>query len=79
MIKTFTRNDLIRYVYGETDTYETMDIELALTQDERLMRKVDKLRLVKAGISRTLISPSDDVISRIFAYSRDNNLQPAHS
>ncbi|MCG8473993.1 MAG: hypothetical protein MI784_00700 [Cytophagales bacterium] len=37
-MKKYTRNDIIRYLYGETSIEENLEIEITLALDERLER-----------------------------------------
>ena len=43
MIKTFTQDDLVRYIYQETTTEESIEIETALIFDETLSDSYNEL------------------------------------
>lgn len=75
MITTFTRNDVLRFIYNEVSTEEKREIEIALTKDHELMdyyietsQTVDALKVVK-------MQPSDRIIENILKYSSSFNLK----
>lgn len=69
MIKTFTENDLIRYVYGETSDLENTEIETTLLLDSELEEEVNDMNSLRTGLDALQISPSDSVIDKILRYS----------
>lgn len=79
MTKTFTQNDLIRYIYGETSLKETVEIEVALTEDPDLMKNINKLLKVKRQVASAQLNPSDSCINKILSYSASLNLEAANS
>jgi anti-sigma factor RsiW len=44
MTKTFTQNDLIRYIYNETSQEESLEIQKALLFDDALHEEHKQLR-----------------------------------
>ncbi len=79
MTKTFTQNDLIRYIYGETSMQETVEIDMALATDPALMRTIGKLLKVKKSLNSVPLNPSDACIEKILNYSASLNLEAAGS
>lgn len=69
MIKTFTENDLIRYVYGETSELENKEIETTLLIDPDLAEDVSYLKSVTNVLDTVLWTPSNRVINKILNYS----------
>lgn len=70
MTKTFTYDDVVRYLYAETTENENDLIVEALALDEDLMNfYMDSLEIQSQmnGIVRT---PSDVTISEVFRYSQ---------
>ncbi len=74
MTKTFTQNDVIRYVYEETSERETKEIEKALLCDAKLEEMYKEIVSMKADLNKATKSPSDRVISNILNYSKSLNL-----
>lgn len=75
MIVTFTRNDVLRYLYGETSDLETQQIKSALLWDEQLADFYLEARIQKSQIDSSLLEPSDSCINLIMEYSSAENLQ----
>lgn len=74
MIKTFTRDDVIRYVYNETSEKETKEIENALLCDVRLQNMHKEVISLKKQLDGTFKQPSDKVRQNILNYSKSLNL-----
>jgi len=70
MTKTFTPDDIIRYVYGETTTEENRLIEHQLAGDSALLRYSHELQGLKTQLVQGLFSPSEKVIGNILSYSK---------
>ena len=64
MTKTFTQNDLIRYIYDETSNAESSEIQRALLCDGSLQEEYKNLSGVASMLDELLeISPSSSVQS----------------
>lgn len=64
MIKTFTQNDLIRYIYDETSNAESSEIQQALLCDGSLQEEYKSLSGVISMLDELLeTSPSSSVQS----------------
>ena len=74
MIKTFTRIDLIRFLYKETNREEEKEIKKALLIDDELMEEFKALKKLVSDIDKINIEPSGDVVERILLYSKNLNL-----
>ena len=74
MIKTFTQNDVIRFVYQETSEQETKEIEKALLCDAKLEEMYKDILFMKADLDKAKKTPSDKVINNILNYSKSLNL-----
>ena len=77
MTKTFTRNDLIRYIYQETTESEKKEIEQELLLDNRLFEEYKNLAEVSMELDRIELSPSQKTINKILNYSKTINLHSA--
>jgi uncharacterized phage-associated protein len=70
MIKTFTYDDVIRYVYAETTQNENESIVQALALDDDLMNfYLDSLEM-KEQMNKIMRTPSDRSIQKIIHFSR---------
>ena len=73
MIKTFTKDDVIRFVYDEIDEDERLGFEETLQVDVNLRACFDLISETKSTLEDFTVKASKDVISRILYASR--NLQ----
>ena len=74
MIKTFTQDDLVRYIYQETTAEESIEIETALVFDEVLSERYNDLRRTVEGLDEVICAPSNVAIDKILSYSRSYDL-----
>jgi hypothetical protein len=77
MTKTFTRNDLIRYIYQETTEREKQEIEQELLLDNKLFEEYKNLAEVSMELDRVELSPSEKTINEILNFSKTINLHSA--
>ena len=75
MIETFTQNDVLRYLYGETSHLESKKIKNALKWDADLAEFYLMARQQKSEIDNCLLEPSEKVLSAIMEHARHDNLQ----
>lgn len=70
MTKTFTYDDVVRYLYAETTENENEQIVEALALDDNLMNfYLDSLD-IQNQMNKITRTPSEQVISEVFRYSR---------
>lgn len=69
MITTFTENDLLRYIYGESTENEKTDIENALVCDAELEAKFCNLKLDSSILDSLWFDPTDFSLDSIFNFS----------
>jgi hypothetical protein len=70
MIKTFTQNDLMRYLYHETTEKEEQEISKALLADNELRELYQSMSAMKAEMDKAQLEPSSSAILNILSYSR---------
>ena len=70
MTKIFTKDDMVRYIYGETSQNENILIEILLTTDPELRHIYHQLNDMKREIEEYEVTPSPAVIEKILDYSR---------
>ena len=75
MKKTFTRNDVIRYVYNELNTKENKEIELAMMLDDDLAEEFYELSKAQRALNRIVKEPSKRVTDNILNYSKSLSLR----
>ena len=76
MTKIFTHDDLIRYVYEETEPDENQQIELALSEDMELLEQYHELLWLRKQMDEGMMIPSEKTINTILEYSKAVNLHP---
>lgn len=74
MTKTFTQNDVIRYIYGEIPDEDKLAFENAMICDSELLDLFHELRNVKNQLNTVEMNPRDHVIKNILNYSKSLNL-----
>jgi hypothetical protein len=75
MIKTFTQNDVIRFVYDEVSTEERSQFNDLLLIDADLQQMYFRYTKTKTAIATSKLEPSENVINRILTYSKSLSLQ----
>jgi len=76
MTQTFTENDLIRFIYKETDEQESKLITEALWEDSRLRAEYGELCLLQQTLDGVMQSPRQASIDRIMDFSKSLDLPP---
>ena len=74
MIKTFTQDDLVRYIYQETTPEESIEIETALIFDEQLSETYNSLSDTVESLKAVNLKPSDNIIDKVLSYSKSYDL-----
>lgn len=78
MTKTFTYDDVVRYLYAETTQEENALIVEALALDDNLMNFYLDALEIQHQMNRISRTPSDRVIERVLEYSCQYDIdQPA--
>jgi len=78
MTKTFTQNDLIRFLYDETSLSESLEIQQALLCDSELQSCFKELLLAKNEFTELTCDTSRESLDAIINYSKSTNLRSAH-
>ncbi|UII28436.1 hypothetical protein LVD15_08395 [Fulvivirga maritima] len=76
MIKTFTQDDVIRFIYNETTTAERDEIKQAMLCDAELEEQYKELLAITNFLDNSVSTPSDTLVSNIINYSKSLDLQP---
>ncbi|MGY6522157.1 MAG: hypothetical protein ACXIUD_10530 [Mongoliitalea sp.] len=75
MIKPFTPNDLVRYIYQEMSEGETELLVQALHRDEVLMEAYMELLSTMQHLDQAMITPSDVVVKSILRKAKSTGLE----
>lgn len=75
MIKTFTHNELIQYVYDELPNEVKNNLECALQTDHELAEACAELLISKRKLEGLTKGPRHHCISNILVYSQTFNMQ----
>lgn len=75
MIKTFTQNDLIRYLYHETTEKEEQEINKALLADSELRAMYTSMSAIKKEMDNAQLEPSPATVLNILSYARSKQHQ----
>ena len=76
MTKTFTQNDLIRFIYHETSEAEEKELNKALICDSELQGQYKELVAVKSQLDKSQLEPSAIAVQNILSYA--HGLQEKH-
>lgn len=79
MIKTFTQDDLVRYIYQETTKEENIEIEQAMLFDESLADEYAQLSNVVSSLNGIQKEPSQKTIDSILNYSKSVGMETNYS
>ncbi|HLF33979.1 MAG TPA: hypothetical protein VI583_07065 [Cyclobacteriaceae bacterium] len=79
MIKTFTRIDLIRFLYKETTREEEKKIKKALLIDSELLEEFKNLKKLIRKIEEIKLEPSNESVEKILLYAKKVNLHSVKS
>ena len=75
MTKTFTKDDVVRFLYDEMNEDERVEMRESLSADTDLRSSLEELDEAKSMLESFSLKASDDVVSRILYASK--NLQSA--
>ncbi|GAB3555620.1 hypothetical protein [Spirosoma fluminis] len=76
MIKTFTQDDVIRYVYEETSAEENLLIEDAMMFEPELMTFFLEALELRALMNRIERQPRENTVQTILNYSKHHPANP---
>jgi hypothetical protein len=76
MTKTFTQDDVVRYVYEETSPEESLLIEDALMSEPELMTFFLDALEMRSLMNRIEREPRPDTVQSILDYSRNHPANP---
>ena len=69
MEEVCTLNDLVAYLYNETELTETVLVQNAIDNDEEVAETYQDLLSAKALLDKTLLRPTEGIVQNILNYS----------
>ncbi|WP_089681565.1 anti-sigma factor family protein [Catalinimonas alkaloidigena] len=76
MTQTFTHDDILRYLYGETNAQESQLIESALASDEALYQFYRQNKELIGQLHNITLEPPQRVVDNIMKYARRRTYHP---
>ena len=70
MTKTFTENDLLRFIYGELTPQEKKEIDLSLLTDGSLRAQLREMEEMLEQLDKVQVKPPQKVVNNILDFSR---------
>ena len=77
MHKTFTKEDLLRYLYGEMNREERHEIRSVILEDNKLQTDFLALKEAKECLNKGRLSPSIFVVNNIMSYAKAIIVKPS--
>lgn len=71
MTKTFTEDDLVRFIYGETTPRENELIANAIMCDSVMQDSYRKLQDAVSFMNNGMMAPREKVVNKILNYSKN--------
>jgi hypothetical protein len=76
MEKISTKNNLVRLIYNDMPLREEMALRNELVGNDDLAYELEMLRDAKNALPKVQFNPSESVLDRIMAFSRQTAHQP---
>ena len=74
MKQSFTLNQCVRLIYGETTPEESMMLSEIISGNDSLRAEVENMQRVQVALASASLSPNADIVKSILKYSRDTAL-----
>lgn len=71
MTKTFTEDDLVRFLYNELNPAEADELRELLVVDEELRDRLSELQSTVVELDKLSFQPSQRTIDRILQFSKE--------
>ena len=77
MHKTFTKEDLLRYLYGEMNREERQEMRSVILEDNKLQTDFLALKEAKDCLNQWRLSPSRFTVNNIMSYAKVLIVKPS--
>ncbi len=75
LMTNFTPEDLLLYLYKETSTQQTAEIEEALSNDWALREKLSVLKVSMQRLDKLVVSPRTEVVLNVLNKAREESTE----
>lgn len=72
MVQTSTTENLILYLFNETDLSDTVLVQREIDSDEEVEMEFEQIKSALDYLDKALVNPSEKCISGIMAYANSN-------
>ena len=77
MTKTFTENDLLKFLYGELNYQQKIELQRELLTDQNLQDELNELKEAVSLLDEANYKPSNRAIQNILDFSKGQAVQSA--
>ena len=77
MHKTFTKDDLLRYLYGEMKPEDQQELRSVVLEDNKLQAQFLAFKEAKEFLTKVQLSPSEFTVSNILSYDKALTVKPS--
>ena len=77
MHRTFTKEDLLRYLYGEMNREERQELRSVILEDNTLQSEFLALKEAKECLNKGRVSPSKFGVNNIMSYAKALTVKPS--
>ena len=77
MHRTFTKEDLLRYLYGEMNREERQELRSVILEDNTLQSEFLALKEAKECLNKGRVSPSKFAVNNIMSYAKALTVKPS--
>lgn len=77
MHKTFTKDDLLLYLYDEMSQKEQQELRMVISADDRFKINFQTLKEVKEYLDNVRVGPSKLSVSNIVSYAKALTVKPS--
>lgn len=77
MHKTFTKEDLLRYLYGEMNQEERQELSSVILEHNTLQAEFIALKEAKECLNKGRVSPSKYVVNHIMSFAKALTVKPS--
>ena len=77
MYKTFTKEDLLRYLYGEMNREERQELRSVILEDNSLHAEFLALKEAKECLNKGRVSPTSFAVNNIISYAKVLIVKPS--
>ena len=77
MYKTFTKEDVVRYLYGEMNFQERQQLRSFICEDNKLRADYLMLKEAKECLKKFQLSPSTFAVNNVISYAKSLRVKPS--